>query len=117
MNIQPRLQTITCPCCGGFMGEAAPIEAVREAVTSPVKRSIFEELSRQPGQPVSRDVLRTATYAHRRGVAAENADHVLKVQVSQLRRCIEPYGWTISTNKGGSGNLAQWRLIPMEAGA
>lgn len=117
MNTQPKLQPCTCPTCGGFIGEAAPIEAVREAVTAPVKRSILSELSRKPGKPVRRDQILTAVYGNRPDGGPERADHVLQVQVSQLRKQIEPFGWTIENGRGGSGNFAQWRLIPLQAGA
>lgn len=117
MNVVARIQTFTCPCCGGLIGEAAPVEEVRQYVTAPAHRIIFDILSRSVGRPVFRDALIHLIYGGRADGGPERADKVLAVQVSQLRRRIEPFGWTISSSKGGSGIHAQWRLIPTEAGA
>lgn len=116
MNAHPRIQTFTCPCCKGFIGEAAPIEQVREYVTAPSRRLILDMLSKRIGAPVLRDNIMSRMYGSRADGGPESGDTVLKVMVSQLRRQIEPYGWTITGSRGGSGELAQWRLIPLEAG-
>lgn len=116
MNAHPRIQTFTCPCCGGFIGEAAPIEQVREFVTAPARRLVLDMLSKRIGSPVHRDAIVDRMYGHRADGGPESGSNVILAIVSQLRRQIEPYGWTISQSKGGSGYLAQWRLIPREAG-
>lgn len=117
MNVVARVQTYTCPCCGGFIGEAAPIEQVKEAITAPAHRIIFDLLARSIGQAVRRDTIIDRIYGGRADGGPETADRILKAQVSQLRRRIEPFGWTITVSKGGSGYLAQWRLIPTEVSA
>lgn len=117
METNSRMQVCTCPTCGGSIGEAAPINAVRDAVTAPMRRIIFDTLSRSPGQPVMREVIVSRIYGGRSDGGPDDADHVVKATVSQLRRQIEPFGWTITHGRGGSGNLAQWRLIPTVAGA
>ena len=117
MNVVARVQTYSCPCCGGFIGEAAPIEQVRESITPPAQRIIFDLLARSIGRAVHRDAIIELMYGGRSDGGPDTADHVVKAQVSQLRRRIEPFGWTISVSRGGSGHLAQWRLIPTEASA
>jgi len=111
MTIHSR-QSFSCPACGHGIGEAASVDHVKEAITAPAHRIIFEALSRKVGSSVRRDMLLNRIYGDRPDGGPEHADTILKVQVSQLRRKIEPYGWTISVSKGGSGQLAQWRLIP-----
>ncbi|MDM9643859.1 hypothetical protein [Rhizobium sp. S163] len=117
MNVVARVQTYCCPSCGGFIGEAAPIEQVRESITVPAQRIIFDLLSRSIGRAVHRNAIIELMYGGRSDGGPDTADHVVKAQVSQLRRRIEPFGWTISVSRGGSGHLAQWRLIPTEASA
>jgi hypothetical protein len=117
MNVQPRIQSYCCPSCGGFIGEASPIEKVREALTAPSQRLIFDALSRPVGRSVHRETLFSLIYGNRRDGGPDRGEHVLTVHVSQLRRKIEPFGWTITASRGGSGNLAQWRLIPTEVSA
>lgn len=102
----------SCPCCGNSIGEAAPIEQVKETITPPALRIIFDMLSRSIGQPVMRHIIIERIYGNRRDGGPETADTILKSQVSQLRRRIEPFGWTITVSRGGAGDLAQWRLIP-----
>lgn len=115
MNVIARVQQYSCPCCGGFIGEAAPIEQVRESITAPAQRIIFDLLSRSIGYAVRRDAIIDRMYGDRADGGPETADLILKAQVSQLRRRIEPFGWTVSVSRGGAGHLAQWRLIPTEA--
>lgn len=116
MNAHSRIQTYCCPSCGGFIGEAAPLDQVRESVTQPSRRLILDMLSSKPGAPVLRDRILDRLYGDRADGGPDSGDHVVKAMVSQLRRQIEPFGWTITGSRGGSGNLAQWRLIPVEAG-
>lgn len=116
MNLHTKIQSFMCPCCGGFIGEAAPIAQVRDYVTAPAQRLIFDMLSKSPGEPVMRDRIVSRMYSHRRDGGPDQSDNTLRSMVCQLRRKIEPFGWTITTSKGGSGYLAQWRLIPTEAG-
>jgi hypothetical protein len=115
MNVIPKIQTFTCPCCGGFIGEAAPIDQVREYVTAPGQRLILDMLSKKVRAPIRRDSIMHRMYGGRQDGGPEQGDTVIKVMVSQLRRKIEPFGWTVTGSKGGSGELAQWRLIPTEA--
>lgn len=115
MNVVARVQSFTCPCCGGFIGEAAGIDQVREAITAPAHRIIFDLLSRSIGSPVMRDRVMERMYGGRADGGPDNAGKVLAVQVSQLRRKLQPFGWTISGSSGGVGEFAQWRLIPTEA--
>lgn len=112
MNVVSRIAAFSCPSCGGHIGEAAPIEQVRQIVTPPAQRLIFDLLARTVGAPVMRDVIMDRMYGGRRDGGPDTGDSVLKVHVCQLRRRIEPYGWTISNSKGGAGQLAHWRLIP-----
>ena len=110
MNVAPKISSFTCPCCKGFIGEAAPLDQVRRFVTSSQKVKIFDMLAADPGAPVYRKDVSAALYD------GDVVGNVLASTVSQLRREIEPYGWTITNGKGGNTPLAQWRLIPTEAG-
>lgn len=117
MNVVARVQQFSCPCCGSFIGEASTIEQVRESLTAPAQRLIFDALARSVGKPVHRETLFDRIYGNRADGGPERGEQVLTVHVSQLRRKIEPFGWTITASRGGSGNLAQWRLIPTEVSA
>lgn len=117
MNAHHKIQHFSCPTCGGHLGEAAKIDDVRAALTRPAWRTIFDLLARAPGRSVMRDTLIEALYGDRADGGPERADHVIKAHVSQLRRIIEPFGWTITVSRGGSGHLAQWKLIPTLGGA
>jgi DNA-binding response OmpR family regulator len=112
MNHHHRIASFSCPTCGGHIAEAAGLDAVREAVTAPAQRLIFDMLSKRAGQPVERDRIMSRVYGDRADGGPERGDVVLKVHVSKLRKKLEPFGWTITNSRGGSGNLAQWRLIP-----
>lgn len=110
-----RVKRYSCPCCGGHIGEAASIDSVSDAISSPTRNAILEMLARSIGRPVRRDAMIDRLYGDRADGGPDRAVNILMVQVSRLRREIEPFGWTISNGRGGSGELAQWRLIPTEA--
>ena len=117
MNIQPRLQTVMCPCCGGFMGEAAPLDAVREKVRMGHQLIILDLLSRHVGRLVPSDAIIDAMYSHRSDGGPDQASRILSVVINRLKKTIEAFGWTIVSVGRGSGNTASYRLQPVEAGA
>jgi DNA-binding response OmpR family regulator len=106
---------LSCPCCGHNIGSAAPLDAVQGALTGHM-RSIFDELSRRPGQMVSKERLLSAMYDADWSGGPENAEHVMFINIHRMRKKIEPFGWTIVSRGRGRGNVGLYRLIPIEAG-
>lgn len=116
MNAQPRNTRFSCPCCGGDIGQAAALQDVRKAVTQPTALVIFDALSKNAGAPVTRgEILKAVVGAQSRWTPriSRNIDN----QVSNLRKTLAAFGWTISHMRGGKGDMANWRLIPTEASA
>lgn len=116
MNAQLKTARYSCPCCGGDIGQAADLREVRKAVTQPTALVIFDALSQNAGAPVTRsEILRAVVGAEPRWTqrTSRNIDN----QVSNLRKTLAAFGWTISHMRGGKGEMANWRLIPTEAGA
>lgn len=114
MNHIPQTSQFCCPSCGGHIGTAAPLDQVVENITQPSRRLIMAMLAEKPGKAVYRERIINRMYGGRSDGGPDTADHVIAALVSQLRRQIEPFGWTITNSRGGAGNLAQWRLIPVE---
>jgi len=114
MNAHPRIQAFNCPCCGGFIGEAAPIEAIVEAERSWVAKSILQTLSRPVGKRVRRDALIEAVYQLED--EPDDAARSVSVVLSRLRKRLEAYGWMIKRegSKGPAGERgAMYRLLPI----
>lgn len=110
-------QAFICPCCGGFIGEAAAPVHVSKLLGNGYRRTLFEYMSRHVGEVVERDVLMAAIYGNRKDGGAMTAGEIVVNEMGRLRRAIEPYGWTIDGASPGRGRKAVYRLIPMEAGA
>lgn len=114
MSASPRTEAFTCPCCGGQIGEAAPIEAVIEAESSWVCQAILKALSEPVGQRRRRQELVEAIYRDRR--QPQHANNGFKVALSHLRKRVEAFGWMIE-RKGSKGpedhTGAVYRLIPI----
>lgn len=110
-------QSFTCPCCQGFIGEAAAMQFVSDRLSLGHQQTVFEMLSRHMGRPVSKDRLVTALYSDRPDGGPEFADNIVSIEILRLRKAIEAFGWTITSHGRGSGNRAVYRLIPLEAGA
>jgi len=115
MNAMPRIEAVTCPCCGGFIGEAAPLEEVLKTVTQGSQRVILAALAKVPGKVVERESLISALYGYSNGPI--DADANLSVYLNRLGKTLPAFGWMIKRTGGGRGNLANYRLIPTEKGA
>lgn len=112
-----RIQQCTCPTCGGYLGEAAPLSAVREQVGIGHQLTIFDSLSRRVGNMVTSEGLIDAMYSDRSDGGPDNATSVLTTTVSRLKDRVEGYGWTIVSFGRGKGNSASYKLVPLQAGA
>ena len=109
MNVAPRIQSYCCPTCKGFIGEAAPIEAVIE-ISAPKQKAILTALASPVGRTVSRTDLITAVYP---GYPPSNPVKVFHVHLNRLRNNIERFGWMIKS-EGHKGTA--YRLIPTGEG-
>lgn len=113
MNQATRIKSYVCPCCGGDIGEAPSIERVREMITQPSRRVIFDLLAEVPGKAVHRDVIYRRLYGHRHDGGPISGETSIHVFMSILRRQLAPYGWYISSSRGGRGRASEYRLIPI----
>jgi hypothetical protein len=113
MNAHSKIQRFACACCGGDIGEATTIAAVRAHLTQPTHIIIFDQLSAAPGSPVLRETIITALYGPRTRWPSTALGN-LRNRICQLRKIIEPMGWCITHARGAKGDGASWRLIPTE---
>lgn len=106
-------QAFCCPCCGGYIGEAAPIADVIARMTGH-KQSVVKALSQSRGMMSTRGRLIETMWSG----AKEPKDviSIFNVVIYRTKVSIELYGWTIAT-PGRGGDEAIYRLIPLEAGA
>lgn len=116
MNIIPQIQPYTCPCCNGFIGEAAPIEMVLERVPRGQQKAILGLLSQRIGRTVAKSSMMSTLFDARADGGPDLADNVINAQMSYLRKSIGPFGWSIITTGGGRGSETFYRLIPTEVG-
>lgn len=117
MNHVPQTTQYSCPCCKGFIGEAAPIDAVISAENSMVAKRILQALSNPVGQRVpTKDVIKSV-WPHNRP-----ADPALSLRVAMvpLRKRLPQYGWSLITDRSRGINEyggSFYRLIPAEVTA
>ena len=113
MNAHPRIQAFSCPCCGGFIGEAAPLDKVAELLTSDQQRYVFDALAKKPGANVTRAELYDTVFGHRK-VRPTDPSHGFANLISSLRKRLEPHGWMIQcTNGARRGGRSVYRLLPI----
>ncbi|MBD9372793.1 winged helix-turn-helix domain-containing protein [Rhizobium sp. ARZ01] len=114
MNVAARIETYSCPCCGGSIGEAAPIQSIIDAEKSWVSKAILETLSKPVGKRVRRDALIEAIYQFED--EPDNAVMVFRVKLTRLRKHLGAFGWMIQRegSKGPQGGRgAVYRLLPI----
>lgn len=116
MNVIPQTQAYVCPCCQGFIGEAAPIEMVLERVPRGQQKAILGLLSQRIGRTVAKSSMMSALFDARPDGGPELADNVINAQMCRLRKLVEPHGWSIITTGGGRGSETFYRLLPTEVG-
>lgn len=110
-------QSFTCPCCGGFLGESAPIEFLLEKVSKGQQAVILGMLAKRVGRLVSKEAFMEQMYGDRADGGPDSAGNVVNVQLIHLRKKIKPFGWALIRQGGGHGAPTFYRLAPMEAGA
>ncbi|MEX2739943.1 hypothetical protein AB3480_00590 [Rhizobium mongolense] len=118
MNVAPRIQSYCCPACGGFIGEAAPIQSVIDAERSWVSKAILEALAKPVGKRMRRDALIEMIYQLED--EPENSVTSFNVSLHHLRRRLKGFGWMI-LREGSKGPVGErgacYRLVPAEVGA
>lgn len=110
-----RIQQFVCPCCGGYMGEAAPIDRVMSSINAFQQREVLKVLSAEVGAPIQTRTLEDALFGFRK-IKPKYPRRVLEDAISRLRSSIGPYGWAIVSKYSGRA-AASYRLIPTERGA
>lgn len=118
MAASPRIKSYCCPACGGFIGEAAPIQSVIDAEKSWVSKAILDALSKPIGKLKRRDALIEAIYQFED--EPDGAVNSFSATLSRLRKRLKAFGWAIvmEGSRGPSGERgACYRLIPAEASA
>jgi hypothetical protein len=101
-----------CPCCGGPLGQAAPIADVIASMNGHA-RIVLARLAEKPGYPVERVALIAVMYGHHFSGGPVAAGNVAQSIISKLRRKLVRFGWTVSyARQNGRGNHGNYRLVP-----
>ncbi len=103
--------TMKCPCCGGEVTKL-PVSALISIPMQPQHRSVAAALASAYPRRLPMGALIDALYANDPNGGPEQASNVIIVRVSQLRKKLMPYGWTVSSGVDGPGSHAGYRLEP-----
>lgn len=111
MNMQT-FKRWSCPCCGGFIGDAASIADIIATLAPNCRTTIFKTLSHQVGKFVTKQQIMSELYGYEQPSTGAQA---ISVYMSHLRKEIAPFGWMVecSGRTGGRGSEgALYRLVP-----
>lgn len=111
-----RVQNFSCPCCGGHLGEAAPLEFIRDHIAIGHQKRIFDRLSSRVGREFAKESLIDAMYGDRSDGGPMHAENIVSIEVGRLRKTLERFGWSLISKGRGTGNKAFYRLTPTEVG-
>jgi hypothetical protein len=109
-------QAFCCPACGGFIGEAAPLDFVAKTIPG-YQAQVLMVLRRHIGEPVAKDHLADIIYRGDPNGGPLYSNNTVPEHVKRLRKRLEVFGWTIAVQGRGQGVHATYRLIPLECGA
>lgn len=96
-----------CPTCGHAI-EEVPMHALKDAKLTPQQRVMIAELVSAYPRYISRDGLFDALYQLDPNGGPEDVRTNIAVRISNIRRALAPYGWTVS--KQGFGSSGRYRL-------
>lgn len=99
-----------CPCCGATLASGPPTWLVELFILCPAERRLMKVLARRFPWYVDREILIDALYGDRSDGGPLSANNVLSVHLCQLRRALEPFGWTVSKGTSGRGGCGRHRL-------
>lgn len=105
--------SVTCPCCGGSLGELPEPERVKGQLSTTEQR-VFDLLMEAGPEGVIRLDLSIALHGEKRGIT-EEAIHATASMVTRVRRKIRPYGYFIPKNH--PARRAVYRIQPEEVSA
>lgn len=90
-----------CPCCGQSMGSVLDPTKIP---MSPVRKTIVKAL------PGTIEDIAEAVYGTRANTPTEQYQS-LRVMLVNVRKLLEPHGWTINNDRSGRGNSKTYHLV------
>lgn len=105
--------SVTCPCCGGSIGELPEPERVKGHL-SPSEQRVFDLLMTAGQEGIIRLDLSIAIHGEKKGIT-EQAIQATSSMVSKIRNKIRPYGYFIPKNHPAKRGI--YRIQPEVAGA
>jgi len=104
---------LICPCCGGPMADAVPVEDLLHMSVPQQQMRIIKALADAYPRAVSKSQLIDAIYWDDPDGGPDNPSNVINQQLCRLRPLVSMHGWTIPMARGGAGNYGLYRLLPM----
>jgi hypothetical protein len=103
--------TIPCPCCGSPMAAGSmAVAALRHLRVPPLDRVVLRILADSYPEAVPIDRIVARAYAGTRDGGPVSSADIVKKAVSNLRRTLVPYGWTVPQSPRGHGVTGLYRL-------
>lgn len=103
---------VTCPTCGGHLGELPEPDKVRKFL-SPTELAIFNALLAAGPDGLDKIDLSTALYGDAKATSAKAMNNTASL-VSRVRKKLDRYGYHIQRNPPLRHGV--YKLIPTEAG-
>ncbi len=105
--------SVTCPCCGGSLGELPEPEKVRNCL-SPMEGKAFDLLMSAGPEGIIKLDLSIGLHGEKEGVTESAIKYTAKI-VSSVRSKLDRYGYFIERNRPPQRGV--YRIIPAEASA
>ena len=105
------MQTVTCPTCGGYMGELPDFNRVKERLTF-TEQKVAAALIDAEGEGL--DVFEVTAVLYGQERTDEKALDVARQILSRVRRKLEPHGYHMPRKRGFT--LGKYRILPAEVG-
>ncbi|NTA79942.1 hypothetical protein G6L13_05515 [Agrobacterium tumefaciens] len=102
--------TVTCPCCGGSLGELPEPDKVRQCL-SPTEQKVFDLLMEAGPNGMIKLDLSIALHGEQVGVSESGIKYTAAL-VTKVRSKLDKYGYFIDRNRPPQRGI--YRIIPAE---
>lgn len=105
-----------CPCCRRPLDDdqQVDVEHLREAPLSKMQKKLLVALIDSHPRAVRTEVLIDRLWGDDPNGGPDNPPNVIRTMVTNMRKRLPDYGWTIPLSFGGPGSYGSYRLEPVK---
>jgi hypothetical protein len=102
------MTSFTCPCCNSRIPAPPKVEALADLGAGHLRKILLALIDAYP-----KGLTREQIIGHMYDIDADvplTVEYVVSTQMGNIRKLLQPYGWTVPKNVAGGHAIAVYRL-------